>query len=112
MIASLLARAPYLLYAFLVVMGVSLILTHRSLFKALAGLALMQSGIILFFIALAYRTSATFPVRAAGNELPLINPLPHALMLTAIVVGVATLGLGIALLQRIQESERSIGEEA
>lgn len=110
MIDVLRARGPYLLYVMLVVLGVTMILTHRSLFKALAGLALAQSGIILFFIALAYRTGGSLPVLAPDLALPLVNPLPHALMLTAIVVGVATLGLGIVMLQRLQEEEGSIGE--
>lgn len=106
MSGDLLSRAPYLLYAALVGTGFFMILSHRNLFKSLVGLALVQSGIILFFIMLAARRNASVPILSADAGAPALhNPLPHALMLTAIVVGVATLGLGISLLLRLQAEE-------
>jgi multicomponent Na+:H+ antiporter subunit C len=103
MSSAILSRSPYLLYVALVAAGLYLILTHRNLFKSLVGLALIQSGIILFFIMLAARKAASVPILPSSAAIPpLHNPLPHALMLTAIVVGVATLGLGISILLRLQ----------
>lgn len=96
-------RGPYLLFAFLMSAGSYLLISHRNLLKGVVGLALFQSGIILFFIFLAVRTGGTIPILLSGEvEQPVLdNPLPHALMLTAIVVGVATLGLALAILRRI-----------
>lgn len=72
--------------------------------KAIVGLQLVQTGIIVFFILLSFRSGATIPIlldNAGLESPPLANPLPHALMLTAIVVGVATLGVGVAILRRL-----------
>lgn len=64
---------------------------------------IMQVAVILFFIALAAKTGGTVPIDAPGLQQveAYINPLPHALMLTAIVVGVSTTGLALALLIRM-----------
>jgi multicomponent Na+:H+ antiporter subunit C len=64
---------------------------------------IMQVAVILFFIALAAKTGATVPIAVHGTHDAdaYINPLPHALMLTAIVVGVSTTGVALALLIRI-----------
>jgi len=113
MSGALLSRGPYLLYVTLVAAGLYLILTHRNLFKSLVGLAMIQSGIILFFIMLAARRGATLPnLPSSATAPPLHNPLPHALMLTAIVVGVATLGLGISILLRLQAEEGRLEDAA
>jgi multicomponent Na+:H+ antiporter subunit C len=106
MSGAVFSRIPYLLYVTLVGVGLYMILSHRNLFKSLVGLALVQSGIILLFIMLAARRNATVPILPRTEAVPpLHNPLPHALMLTAIVVGVATLGLGISILLRLQAEE-------
>ncbi|MBI4564720.1 MAG: cation:proton antiporter subunit C [Planctomycetes bacterium] len=91
-------------------LGLYLVLTHQNLFKTIVGLSLAQSGIILFFVLLAVRDGATVPILAEGDDRPLNNPLPHALMLTAIVVAVSTLGVALAILRRLQEEEGSIVE--
>jgi multicomponent Na+:H+ antiporter subunit C len=102
------ARGPYLLYAALLVLGLYLLLTHRNLLKAMVGLSVVQSGTILFFILLSVRKDATLPILMREGRVPLDNPLPHALMLTAIVVGVSTLGVGLAILRRLQAEEGAI----
>ncbi len=106
----LLGRGPYLLFVLLIVLGVYLMTSHRNYLKAIIGLYLFQSAVILFFIALGFRADGTIPILVPGQELALDNPLPHAMMLTAIVVGVATLGLAIAILRRIQAETGSIEE--
>jgi multicomponent Na+:H+ antiporter subunit C len=105
---ELLARGPYLLFVFLAVVGTYLMMSHRNLMKAVLGLYLFQTAAILFFIALSYREDASVPIAADGA--PLHNPLPHAMMLTAIVVGVAILGVAIAILRRIQAESGTIEE--
>jgi multicomponent Na+:H+ antiporter subunit C len=100
------SRGPYLLYAFLMLLGFFILLTRRNLLSSLIGLYLVQSSIIVFFILLSVRSEATIPIR--HGEAPLHNPLPHALMLTAIVVGVATLGVGMAILRRYHQESGTI----
>jgi multicomponent Na+:H+ antiporter subunit C len=104
----LVERGPYLLFALLAVCGVYLMMSQRNLMKAVVGLYLFQTAVILQFIALSFRSGASVPIIEAG--LVLHNPLPHAMMLTAIVVGVATLGVAIALLRRIQAEQGHIEE--
>jgi multicomponent Na+:H+ antiporter subunit C len=103
-------RGPYLLFVVLVVLGVYLMTSHRNYLKAVVGLYLFQSSVILFFIALGFRSDGTIPILPAPEGQTLDNPLPHAMMLTAIVVGVATLGLAISILRRIQAETGSIEE--
>lgn len=107
----LIQRGPYLLVVLVMTAGVYLMVSYRNLLKAIIGLYLVQTGIIIFFILLAGRFNATVPIFANdGKDLPLINPLPHALMLTAIVVGVATLGVAVAIVRRIQ-AEQAVAAE-
>jgi len=65
----------------------------------------MQTAIIVFFLTLAAKTDATLPLIEKDEVAPAaeryVNPLPHALMLTAIVVGVSTTGVALALVIRI-----------
>lgn len=106
MIEILLARGPYLLVVLLAVVGSYLMMSRRTLLKALVGLYVSQTAVILLFVSLSYRAGATVPIVFADQ--PMQNPLPHAMMLTAIVVGVATVGVAIAILRRIQAESGSI----
>jgi multicomponent Na+:H+ antiporter subunit C len=110
MLEYLLARGPYLLFVLLVVVGMFLMMSQRNMLKAVAGLYLFQTAAILLFIALSFRRDATVPIALDGEAMH--NPLPHAMMLTAIVVGVATLGVAIAILRRLQAETGSIEERA
>jgi multicomponent Na+:H+ antiporter subunit C len=101
-------RGPYLLFVLLAVGGVFLMMSQRNLMKAVVGLYMFQTAVILQFIALSFRGDASVPIIEGG--ITLHNPLPHAMMLTAIVVGVATLGVAIALLRRIQAEQGHIEE--
>ena len=104
-------KGPFLLFAFLLAAGTYLLISHQNLLKGIVGLYLFQTGIILFFIFLAVRRDGTIPILntdSAAPQVHLINPLPHALMLTAIVVGVATLGVALAILRRIYNATGGI----
>jgi multicomponent Na+:H+ antiporter subunit C len=101
-------RGPYLLFVLVVVVGVFLMMSQRNMLKAVVGLYLFQTAVILQFITISFRADGSVPIIEEG--LALHNPLPHAMMLTAIVVGVATLGVAIALLRRIQAEAGSIEE--
>jgi multicomponent Na+:H+ antiporter subunit C len=106
MIEILLARGPYLLVVLLAIIGSYLMMSRRTLLKALVGLYIFQTAVILLFVSLSYRAGATVPI--VFTDQPMHNPLPHAMMLTAIVVGVATVGVAIAILRRIQAESGSI----
>lgn len=117
MIDHLLSHPPYLVVVAVVALGIYAMIANSDYFRALVGLILLQSGIILFYIILAVRTEGTIPILSEGHApLPMPhrihNPLPHALMLTAIVVGVATVGVAMAILRRLGAEEGSIDETA
>lgn len=101
-------RGPYVLFVFLSVVGVYLMASHRNYMKGMIGLYFFQSAAIVFFVAVGFRSDGSIPIVEEGVMRPLHNPLPHAMMLTALVVGVATLGMAIAIMRRIQAETDSI----
>ncbi len=102
MIDVIQAHYPYWVVLALLVIGLWGMLLKGNLMKKVVGMTIFQSAIILFFILSAYKSGETVPIydEALGVEDPslYINPLPHTLMLTAIVVGVAIVGVALALL--------------
>jgi len=106
---------PYGFCFALMTLGLYGMLLKRNLVKKVIGLSTFQISIILFFIIAAEKQGGTVPVldRRLGvsNPADYINPLPHTLMLTAIVVGVATLGVAFALLIRIHQKYRTLDED-
>jgi len=118
----LLGHYAYVAIALLLVIGLYAILTKRNLLKKLIGLNILQAAIILIWVASATKSDATVPVlrdahgAAHGAQHALeaagyINPLPHTLMLTAIVVGVATTGVAFALLISIYRRYGTLDED-
>ena len=94
----------------LMVAGLTILIARRNLLKKLIGLAILQSSVYLLYIAPGKLVGGTAPIIADGHAV-YSNPLPHVLILTAIVVGVATLALGLALVVRIREAYGSIEED-
>lgn len=102
MIEFFLGHYAYWFVLILLVIGLYGMIIKHNLVKKVIGLSIFQVAIILFFIASSTKWEATVPVLSNYQE-PIqasayINPLPHTLMLTAIVVGVATSGVAFALL--------------
>jgi multicomponent Na+:H+ antiporter subunit C len=97
------------------VIGLYGMLMKRNLVKKLIGINIFQTSIILLWVAIAYEHGGSVPVYdpAIGLADPAdyMNPLPHTLMLTAIVVGVAITGVGLALLVAIYRRFGSLDEE-
>lgn len=95
-------------------LGLYAILAKRNLVKKVIGLSIFQSSIIMFYVASANKWNATIPIVAntSGTIDPAeyINPLPHTLMLTAIVVGIATTGVAFALLITIYRRYKTLDE--
>tara|TARA_E500000075_G_C6827497_1_gene238601 strand:- start:16 stop:396 length:381 start_codon:yes stop_codon:yes gene_type:complete len=88
----------------------------RNLVKKVIGLSIFQAAVIMFFVSLASKMGGTVPVK--WDEMPVemidgyMNPLPHTLMLTAIVVGVATQGVAFGLLVNIWNRFKTLEEDA
>ena len=106
---------PFACILILLVIGLYGMLMKRNLVKKLIGMTIFQSAIILFFVAGAFRWGGTVPVKddrvGIEESIHYINPLPHTLMLTAIVVGVATVGLALALLIQIYQRYGTLEED-
>jgi multicomponent Na+:H+ antiporter subunit C len=105
-------------YWFIIILlmgGLYGMILKRNLVKKLIGMTIFQASIVLFFIASATKFGATVPIYTP--EIPntdvasYINPLPHTLMLTAIVVGVATLGVAFSLLVLIYNRYKTLDED-
>ena len=107
---SAFSHFSYFVTVFLMVAGLFIVIARGNLIKKLVGLGIFQTSVYLLYIA---------PGKLIGGTAPIIdpafsvysNPLPHVLILTAIVVGVATLALGLALVVRIREAYGTIEED-
>jgi multicomponent Na+:H+ antiporter subunit C len=110
----LIGHYSYWLTIALICVGLYGILFKRSLVKKMIGLSILQSAIILFWVSIATKWGATVPVRdpsiSTVEVANYLNPLPHTLMLTAIVVGVATLGVGFSLMIAIWNRYKTLDE--
>ena len=106
----MLEHFSHVVTVFLMVAGLFIVIARGNLIKKLIGLSIFQTSVYLLYIA---------PGKLLGGTAPIIspqfsvysNPLPHVLILTAIVVGVATLALGLALAVRLREAYGSIEED-
>jgi multicomponent Na+:H+ antiporter subunit C len=103
---------PYWVAIGLLMLGLYTMIVHRNLMKKFVGMTIFQTAIILFFMMLSVKRQATLPiVAAAADPRAYMNPLPHALMLTAIVVMVATAGVALAILIRLHAEYGSVEED-
>ena len=91
----------------LIAIGLYTVTSRPNLIKKIIGLNLFQNGVFLFYISLGIIKDGQPPIIVEG-EAVYANPLPHVLILTAIVVGVSTMALGLALAVRIREAYGSI----
>ena len=94
----------------LMMIGLYIVIAHGNLIKKIVGLSIFQTAVFIFYISIAKVEGASAPILAEGIS-QYSNPLPHVLILTAIVVGVATIALGLALVVRINEAYGTIEED-
>jgi len=110
-----LRRPNYLAFVLLFLWGIYIMVTRYNLVKKLIGMYLVQTSVIFFFVTISAKRNATVPVLLSTTEAiqpeAYVNPLPHVLTLTAIVVGVATLGVALALADAIYKKYGSLDEE-
>ncbi len=107
---SAVSHFPYAITAFLMMAGLFIVIARGNLIKKLVGLSIFQTSVYLLYIAPGKLVGATAPILDDRFKL-YSNPLPHVLTLTAIVVGVATLALRLALVVRIREAYGTIEED-
>lgn len=114
---DILGHYSYWAVAVLLMIGLYTVMAHSNLVKKLIGLSIFQSAVFLMFISLGKREGGTAPIAPMDHGHAVVDPsiiyshpLPHVLILTAIVVGVATTAVGLALVVRINEAYGSIEE--
>ena len=96
--------AVYLLCLVLFSLGIYCILRKRNIIKIIVGVIIAEYAVNLFFILVAYRMKGRSPILSQETEISnMVDPLPQALVLTAIVIGLATTALLVAIAMRIYE---------
>ena len=110
MIDPLLARSYYVAVFFLLGIGTYMLIASRNLVKKVIGMNVFQTGIFLFFIVAAFVEGASPPLLSAPE--PYVSPLPHVLILTAIVVGVSLTAVALGLIVRIYEEYGTLNAAA
>ena len=94
----------------LMLAGLYIVIDHTNLFKKLVGLNIFQTSVFIFFISMGKLDGGTAPILEEGYS-AFSNPLPHVLILTAIVVSIATTAVGLALVVTINKRFKSIDEQ-
>lgn len=115
----IMSKYNYWMYIILMMIGFYAMIAKRNLVKKVVGLNIFQTAIILFFVSTASKRGATIPILQHGASAAVdgieaalyINPLPHVLMLTAIVVMVSTFGVAVALLILIYRRYGTLEED-
>jgi len=101
----------YWMTVILMMIGLYVVVSRGNLVKKIVGLNLFQTSVFMLYISMAKILGGTAPILTDNPNEVYSNPLPHVLILTAIVVGVATTALGLALIIRIRESFDTIEED-
>jgi len=111
----ILSHLNYWLFIVLMMIGFYIVVARGNYIKKIVGLNIFQASVFMFYISIGKVEGGTAPIFPIDMNIdPAViysNPLPHVLILTAIVVGVATTSLGLALIVRIREEYGTIEEE-
>jgi multicomponent Na+:H+ antiporter subunit C len=113
------AKLNYWVYIVLMMIGLYAMIAKKNMVKKIIGMNILQTAVILFFISIGAKRNATIPIIPHGEghgehalqAIEFINPLPHVLMLTAIVVAVATLGVALALVVKVYRQYDTLDED-
>ena len=124
LISSIVDYYNYLIYVILMMIGLYAMIAKRNMVKKIVGMNIFQTAIILFYVSIGAKKGATIPIIQHGHEegaheitssvieaAEYINPLPHVLMLTAIVVAVGTLGVALALAIKVYNRYETLEED-
>jgi multicomponent Na+:H+ antiporter subunit C len=108
---ELLGLYHYWVFAVLLMIGFYAVIAKSNLIKKLIGLSIFQAAVFLLYITMGKVEGGTAPIFQAGIDNAVFsNPLPQVLILTAIVVGISTMALGLGIVVRIKEEYDSIEE--
>ncbi len=109
---KLLGHYNYWIVVVLMMIGFYIMISRGNLVKKLVGLSVFQTSMMILYISMGKIFGGTPPILLEGGEdVVYSNPLPSVLILTAIVVGVATLAVGLALVVRIKEAYGTVEED-
>ncbi|MFZ0258223.1 MAG: cation:proton antiporter subunit C [Gammaproteobacteria bacterium] len=108
--AEILGLYNYWIVILLMMAGLYVVIASHNLVKKIVGLNIFQTSVFILYISMGKVEGGTAPILAEGIP-RYANPLPHVLILTAIVVGVATTALGLALVVRIHKAYNSVEED-
>ena len=118
LIQLFISKLNYWVYVALLMVGLYAMIVKKNMVKKIIGMNILQSAVILFFISIGAKKNATIPIIShepaahaqTVHAADYINPLPHVLMLTAIVVAVATLGVALALVIKLFRQYQTLDE--
>ncbi len=106
----LLGLVNYWIFIFLMMVGFYILISRGNLIKKIVGLNIFQTAVFILYISMGKIQGGTAPILTEGDVV-YSNPLPHVLILTAIVVGIATIAVGLSLIVRIHEAYGTIEED-
>ena len=101
----------YWVVIILMMTGFYVVIARGNLVKKIVGLNIFQTSVFILYISMGKVDGGTAPIIVKGADVVYSNPLPHVLILTAIVVGIATTALGLALIVRIKEAYGTVEED-
>lgn len=99
----------YWIVIFLMMSGLYIVISRQNFIKKLIGLSIFQASVFVFYITVSKVHEGSIPITLDSLS-SYSNPLPHVLILTAIVVGISTMAVGLALVVRIKEEYGTIEE--
>lgn len=111
LVVAFLTRYNYYMAVIIMLIGLYAMIAKSNLIKKVIGLNIFQTAIYLFYISIADVKGGTAPILVPGTDVVYVNPLPHVLILTAIVVGVSITAVAYALAIRIYQSYGKIEED-
>lgn len=119
LVLTVISKYNYWVYIVLLMIGLYAMMVKKNLVKKIIGMNILQTAIILFYISVGAKNNGTLPIIVHGAHdgyhpvrvADYINPLPHVLMLTAIVVAVATLGVALALAIKVYRRYGTLDED-
>ena len=111
MISSTIGIWNYWIVFLLMMIGLFIVIGRKNFLKKIVGLTIFQTSVFLLYITFGKIKGGTPPILNNAIDTVYSNPLPHVLILTAIVVGVATTALGLSLVLRINSEYGSIEED-
>ena len=104
----MIANIPFIAVALLVVVGLYAVIFRKNLIKIIIGITIIESGVNLFLITLGYREGGIAPIYTSAPEGVMVYPVPQALTLTSIVIGVAVLALMLSLVIQMYKHKKTL----